>query len=421
MSDFSEWHDPFADDEAALERERRRAEREARRREQLGQMSEKVAAEKAASEAAEAAAKAHAEAEARAAAAAEPPAADPDPPTAAERVVAAAAAESHPATAEHAPLETGESPALPPAQAAPPGRPSGMPPRPHDTTRRETIIRRVIGIAFLIALLAIAGFGAKKVLDKVSGDDEVFQKPVKALAVEDITIPEGLDRRQIADVAKKAGLKGDYEDATKKPPKGFDFDDYGAEDAENLEGFLFPATYEVEKDAKVEDLVDKQLDAFTQNIDGVNLKNAESKNLTPYDVVIIASMIEREIAVPDERDDAAAVIYNRLKAGTPLGIDATIRYEDQNYTEQLTESRLEEPTPYNTRVNTGLPPGPISNPGLASLEAAANPAKSDAFFFVVKPGSCNEHVFVETEEEFAQAEAEYQAALQEQGGSPTEC
>ena len=280
----------------------------------------------------------------------------------------------------------------------------------------------------MIALVAIAAFGAKKVLDKISGDDDVFNKPVKALAVEDVTIPEGLDRHQIADVAKKAGLKGDYEDATKKPPKGFDLKDYGAEDAANLEGFLFPATYEVEKDAKVEDLVDKQLDAFKQNIDSVNLKYAESKNLTPYDVVIIASMIEREIAVPDERDDAAAVIYNRLKAGTPLGIDATIRYEDQNYTEQILESRLEEATPYNTRINTGLPPGPIGNPGLASIEAAANPAKSDAFYFVIKPGTCNEHVFVETQEEFDQAEAEYQQALAGGGrladrmlsGSPTE-
>ena len=108
-------------------------------------------------------------------------------------------------------------------------------------------------------------------------------------------------------------------------------------------------------------------------------------------------MIEREIQVPEERRLAAAVIYNRLAAGDTLGIDATIRYEDGNYDEQLTESRLAEDTPYNTRVNPGLPPTPIGNPGLASIEAAANPAKSDAYYFVVKPGTCGEHVFVETE------------------------
>ena len=135
----------------------------------------------------------------------------------------------------------------------------------------------------------------------------------------------------------------------------------------------------------------------------------------------IASMIEREIQVPEERELAAAVIYNRLRAGDTLGIDATIRYEDQNYDEQLTESRLAEDTPYNTRVNPGLPPTPIGNPGLASIEAAANPARSDAYYFVIKPGTCGEHVFVETEEEFAAAEAAYQEALQAEGGSPTDC
>jgi UPF0755 protein len=132
-------------------------------------------------------------------------------------------------------------------------------------------------------------------------------------------------------------------------------------------------------------------------------------------------MIEKEIQVPEERELAAAVIYNRLKAGDTLGIDATIRYYLGNYDEQLTESELADPHPYNTRVNAGLPPTPISNPGLASIEAAAKPAKSDVFYFVIKPGTCNEHTFVETEEEFLAAEEAYQQALQEQGGSPTEC
>jgi uncharacterized YceG family protein len=132
-------------------------------------------------------------------------------------------------------------------------------------------------------------------------------------------------------------------------------------------------------------------------------------------------MVEKEIAVPEERELAASVIYNRLEEGTPLGIDATIRFEDSDYDGQIVQSRLDQNTPYNTRLNAGLPPGPISNPGLASLEAAANPADTDYFYFVVKPGSCNEHTFVETEAEFTRAEAEYQAALQAEGGSPTEC
>ena len=149
---------------------------------------------------------------------------------------------------------------------------------------------------------------------------------------------------------------------------------------------------------------------------------AESKNLSTYDVVIIASMIEREIQVPEERELAASVIYNRLDADNPLGIDATIRYEDQNYDEPLLQSRLDTDTPYNTHTNAGLPPGPIGNPGLASLEAAANPAETDFFYYVIKPGTCNEHAFVETEAEFDAAVAEYNAARDAAGGrSPTSC
>ena len=97
--------------------------------------------------------------------------------------------------------------------------------------------------------------------------------------------------------------------------------------------------------------------------------------MSVYDVVIIASMIEREIEVPEERELAASVIYNRLDAGNPLGIDATIRFEDQNWTEPLVESRLNEATPYNTRINAGLPPGPIGNPGLRLARGGREPGR----------------------------------------------
>jgi UPF0755 protein len=270
-----------------------------------------------------------------------------------------------------------------------------------------------------IAVLVVAGVVA--LADRLGGDGEPA-KPAAAAKASTITIPEGLDRRQIADVAKDAGLRGDYVEATAKAPRGFDLARYGAEGAPNLEGFLFPNTWDdLPRRATVDDLISRQLAEFEQTIEQVDLSYAESKNLNTYDVLKIASMVEREVQVPDERKLVAGVIYNRLAAGNPLGIDATIRYEDGNYDEQLTESRLAEDTPYNTRTNTGLPPTPIGNPGLASIKAAANPAKTDAFYFVIKPGTCNEHVFLETEEEFAQAEAEYQAALQEEGGSPTEC
>src|SRR5204862_3904477 len=133
-------------------------------------------------------------------------------------------------------------------------------------------------------------------------------------------------------------------------------------------------------------LVDDQLSAVCDNWQRVDLAYARSKNLTPYDVLIIASMVEKETLSPDERQLVAAVIYNRLHAGMPLGIDATLRYGlNIPPTESIHESQLASDSPYNTRKHTGLPPTPIANPGLASMQAAAHPAKVDYLYFVRKP------------------------------------
>jgi len=381
MADESwNWEDPFADDGQARERERRRAEREARRRQRQGSL----------------AAKAREEVEQRTEA---PPVASPP---AAERP-------TEPAVQSSADHDGG-----PPA-----GRPAAPGPAGGDGGRNTMLLRRGLGLLAVAAVVVVLYFVGREVKDLFGDDPQPLAEP-KPAKVSELLVPEGLDRSQIADLAEEEGLKGDYERASKSP-KGFDPTKYGAGTGDGLEGFLFPATYELPKKAGARDLVQRQLDAFEQNMAEVDLSYAKSKNLTAYDVLKIASMIEREIQVPEERRLAAAVIYNRLAAGDMLGIDATIRYEDGNYDEPLTESRLAEDTPYNTRVNPGLPPTPIGNPGLASIEAAAKPAKSDAYYFVVKPGTCGEHVFVETRREFAAAEAEYQQALEAEGGSPTEC
>jgi UPF0755 protein len=168
----------------------------------------------------------------------------------------------------------------------------------------------------------------------------------------------------------------------------------------NLEGFLFPATYEFTKRTTTRQLVNAQLAAFRRNWGLVNLRYARRKNLTPYDVLIIASLIEEEVAVAKERPLVAAVIYNRLKSGMTLGIDATIRYGlGVPPTESLRESQLHDPTPYNTREHVGLPPTPIANPGLASIQAAAHPAKVDYLFFVRKPDK-KHHFFTASQREF---------------------
>jgi uncharacterized YceG family protein len=154
----------------------------------------------------------------------------------------------------------------------------------------------------------------------------------------------------------------------------------------SLEGFLFPATYDFLRQTTSAQLVNDQLEAFHENWSKVSLKYARSKNLTPYDVLIIASMVEREALAPDERPLIAAVIYNRLKAGMPLGIDATIRYGlNIPGTESLRQSQLDSDNPYNTRKFAGLTPTPIGNPGLASMQAAAHPRRVNYLYFVRKP------------------------------------
>ncbi len=164
-------------------------------------------------------------------------------------------------------------------------------------------------------------------------------------------------------------------------------------DPPNLEGFLFPATYDFTEDTTSQQLVADQLEAFGRAWSEVDMKYARSKKLTPYDVLIIASMVEKEVQVPRERAIVAGVIYNRLRESMPLGIDATIRYGyDIPPTQAILQSQLDADHPYNSRKRIGLPPTPISNPGLAALQAAAHPAVVDFLYFVRK-ADCKSHFF----------------------------
>jgi uncharacterized YceG family protein len=174
-----------------------------------------------------------------------------------------------------------------------------------------------------------------------------------------------------------------------------------------LEGFLFPATYDFLRSTTSRQLVQAQLQAFATNWHKLNLDYARTKNLSPYDVLIIASMVERETLAPDERPLVAAVIYNRLHARMPLGIDATIRYGlHVPGTKPLLESELSSDNPYNTRKFVGLPPTPIGNPGLASLQAAAHPAHVDYLYFVRKPDKVH-HYFTASFQDFVNHEIAY--------------
>jgi uncharacterized YceG family protein len=234
-----------------------------------------------------------------------------------------------------------------------------------------------------------------------------------------VTIPEGRSREEVAPLVRR--LDGSYRRATRRSPL-LDPRDYEAPGPRTLEGFLFPATYELRRGASVRALVDQQLTTFKREFAEVDLAYARRRNLTPYDVLIIASLVEREAGVARERPLIASVIYNRLKRDLRLDIDATTRYAVGNWTSPLKVSELQSQSPYNTRVHAGLPPGPIGSPGLDSIRAAARPARTGFLFYVVKPGTCNRHNFAETDAEFQRYVDEYNRAREEAGGrSPTDC
>ena len=293
---------------------------------------------------------------------------------------------------------------------------SGRPPRPPDP--RRVAVRRAVALCVLVLILgglgwlavAAIGGGDNSVstgLQSTLSNTLVYRTVTRTTAtgtVETViampkpfhvVFPEGFTRtemaQRVAAVAKIAERKrkikahlsrAGYLAATRKPRVPSCFHNK----VRTVEGFLFPATYEFFPQTTSAQLAQEQLDAFCENWSQVDLGYARSKNLTPYDVLIIASMVEKETLSPDERQLVAAVIYNRLHAGMPLGIDATLRYGlDIPPTESIHESQLQSDSPYNTRKHVGLPPTPIASPGLASLQAAAHPAKVKYLYFVRKP------------------------------------
>jgi UPF0755 protein len=366
----------MSEERLAAEREQRRKEREARRAKRAG-------------------------GEAPAAAASPPAVAAPPPEDT-----------SPPPAAVTPPLAATQTAAPPPPQP-PRAIAAGPPKRPKSNRRRLGFL-----VGLLVIFIGVAAIAALAYRHFHREDPPPAPVVIKTITV---TIPEGETRTQVAEVAEQEGLRGNYAKASVQS-KYLNPAKYGGKGAKDLEGFLFPDTFELEKHAAATDLVQLQLEDFKRRISSVDMSYARSKNLTTFDVLTIASMVEEEAGLESQRKLVAAVIYNRLHEGMPLGIDATTRFATGNYTEPLTESELAIGSPYNTRTNTGLPPGPIANPGLASIEAAAHPAKVDYLFYVAEPGACNKLAFAETEAEFEEDVARYNTAREEAGGnSPDSC
>lgn len=207
-----------------------------------------------------------------------------------------------------------------------------------------------------------------------------------------VTIPEG---KAIIDIVEKFSSELPFIDK-EDMSLAVDADNYSydyIEGAESLEGYLFPKTYEVTMDYDAYDIIDMMLAQYRYETGDLDYSGAEDKGFSKYDILKIASMVEREAYIPEERELISAVIHNRLDIGMALGIDATLSYFLEKWDEPLTVSDLETDTGYNTRIYAGLPPTPICNPGLASIIAALNPADVDYLYFVVTDSQTHEHSF----------------------------
>lgn len=173
----------------------------------------------------------------------------------------------------------------------------------------------------------------------------------------------------------------------------------------NLEGFLYPATYYVDEKESAQTLVKRLVAEFERRLNTVDIEKAAALQRTPYEILIIASMIEEEAKLDEERSKISAVIHNRLGKSIPLGIDATIQYAVKKYAgEPLTQSDLEIDSPFNTRKRQGLPPWPIASPRVSSITAALQPAGVDYLYYVLDT-DCKHHVFTSDYSEFERAKA----------------
>lgn len=237
---------------------------------------------------------------------------------------------------------------------------------------------------------------------KVSNGD-IVDSLLKGNASENtinVTIPEGLTVLQTAELFTEKGMCSTEEflnyAATLAIP--FDYIPQGA-DYNQLEGFLYPETYNMIKTWGAREIVDTLLNQFDRIWTDEMQAKADSMGMTVKEILTVASLVEREARIDEERALIAGVIYNRIDAGMLLQIDATVQYALGEQKERLLYKDLEIDSPYNTYKYPGLPPGPIASPGLASIKAALYPEESNYFYYQTTIEGDGSHYFCETLEE----------------------
>jgi UPF0755 protein len=233
------------------------------------------------------------------------------------------------------------------------------------------------------------------------------------IVTQKLVIPEGYSVRQMAEaLARLPGLHLSAAKFVDVASSGQVRSPYEPPGVNNLEGLLFPATYQIRSTDTEIQVLYEMVGAFNDHAQALGLTAAAAQlHVSPYQVITVASIVEREAKLASDRGPVASVIYNRLRAGMTLGLDST-----QTYYLRLTHpgllpspTQLEQPSPYNTRLVHGLPPTPISNPGLASLRAAASPPNTSYLYFVLV-ASNGQLGFASTDAGFTQLQNECRTA-----------
>ncbi|TCS83804.1 endolytic transglycosylase MltG [Tepidibacillus fermentans] len=241
-------------------------------------------------------------------------------------------------------------------------------------------------------------------LSKQMSISEIVQQFVSGNVVLDtvrFTIPEGYTILQIADKLSKEGIvnKENFLKLAKEGNFNYDFIKAIPNNANiqyRLEGYLFPDTYVVKKGATEEEIINMMLHQFQKEWKPEWTKVLQNQKMSIHQAVTLASIVEREVSVAKERPIVSGVFYNRLNNKWKLQSCATVQFVLGKQKDRLTFADLAIKNPYNTYINDGLPPGPISNPGIEAIKAAIFPAKHDYFFFVTKKDGSGEHYFSKT-------------------------
>jgi UPF0755 protein len=271
--------------------------------------------------------------------------------------------------------------------------------------QKNNIISKTDGLNFYIAFRRLSPKSATYTIPKTMNTDQVIKMIARGLLTRPevtITIPEGSDIYEIGDILE-SGLSFNRADFVKATEK-FDTTKYDFIENKSLQGYLYPDTYRFFDDASAEDVIIKMVNNFQKKA-LPSLKATDT--LSSYQVLILASIVEKEVSIPKDRQIVAGIFLNRLKIGMKLQSDATINFITQSGKSQSSLDDLKIDSPYNTYQIGGLPPGPITNPSVEAIKSIINPTPSDYYFFLTTRDNPPKTIFSKTFEEHIKAKQQY--------------